>query len=675
MAIDAGEIARAYLALRGDYGQLQTDLGKARSYFASQIDGMQRMANSLTLGAGLTGGLVGLGLGKASSVAADFEQAMIEAGVAFDIYNTKGSDTFENLKNLALRLGQTTKFSAREAAEALSIFGQAGFTAEQAMAALPDTLASAAANNVKIADAAELASAVLRSMGKSTSDLAHVNDAMTVAAAQSAAGFQDMAYSLKYAAPVAKQTKTSLEELLAMIARLADSGIKGELAGTALRGAIIDLASPSKAARAELDRLGISTDLLGKKEGAFLDILKKLQDAEIDLGTSEKIFGVQQAGPILNLINAIDADGRKGVHSLRALVAAMNDVSNVGIAGKKAGALASGTKGQRERLSSSIEALGVRVGEPLNQALAPAIDGIIARVDRLSEFISLNGTVFEKWASQLGNIAVGTESLLDRAWSKVFNADKAGGGFQVILDALESLTTDWDLQWAELVANFKISGMQIAKVVDDMSNAVRDFLGIGEDIGDLEQVRLEYNERLFKSMERQRDILRQQLEINQFIRNVQREVAQARAIGQQVDRDVKNMRGADPEGLRLIEMINHQKAWPAMEAVRNMIPAFAGGNMWNPGAIGPGGMNLVGGGLGMAAEQLAKGVGKSVEKGMKPGQLVGLTDLHKQIQSAIVSGSDPQERILKDQLEELKGIRGALGDKKGGGIGVAKFGL
>lgn len=649
----AQQIAAAYLAVRAPLDQLKGDMAKVRDYFAAQVSSMSQAFGRVTLGAGVAGGgVLAAGLAKASSVAADFEQAMIEAGVSFDIFEQKGNDTFERLKELALQLGAATKYTATEAAQALTIFGQAGFTASEAMAALPETLKTAAANSVSIADAAELTTAVMRSMGKEAKDLAHVNDAMTVAASKSAAGFQDMQFSLRYVTPVAKQSKTSLEEVLAMVAKLADSGVKGELAGTAIRGIISDLSSPSNKAKQELESLGVSVENLGKKEGELFKIMEQLAAKNIDLATATRIVGVQQAGPLLSLLKNVDADGKKGVASLRALVAAMNDVNNVGIAGKKADALMGGTRGRQERLSSAVEALGVRVGEPLNKVLGPAIDSIIGQIDRLTEWVRINSTVFERWGEQVGSILSGVGNLMDRVWNKAFDADKAGGGLQKVLDGTESFVVDFDGHWSEFVNDLKLGQEQFAGLIDRTYDKIKDFFNLRGEIDTQEQLRLAHNEQLLKNLERQRNVLREQLEINQMIRNIDRDLKEAKKIGEQVDRDVKGMPQADAEGLRLIEMINNQKAWPALEAVRGMVPQFAGGNMWEQGKAGPMGMNLMGGGLGMVAMQ--QGVEKAVTKGTVKGQHVGFAQLHKSIQEGLVNRED--KAIAKNQLRKQEEI-------------------
>lgn len=447
MTVDANAIAAAYLNIRAGWNDLPNDFNRIHEFFASQVADLQELAqieihikekarqglfgrgglaDSIAIGAAAgvaTAGIsllaqaagkafetIGSGFAATINASADFEQAMAEAGVAFDIFDQQGNKTFAAMRAKALQLGADTKYTSSEVARALQVFGQQGFSAEQAMEALPSTLASAAANVVAVADAAELATSVMRNFGLRAADLAHVNDAMTVAAAQSAAGFADMSYAMKYAAPVAKAAGMSLEELLAMIARLSDVNIKGEMAGTAIRGAIADLVKPSREAADELNQLGISVENIARKGGVY-KVLEQLGRAKLTMSQAIKIFGIQQASPMLALLNQIDAEGRQGVASLRALVEQMNDVANVGITQKKADALMDTFYGQMERMKGAIDSLAIAMGMPLAKLLRPLIEELDRFFSELAEF-NWSG-LFQNMAPALDTVRKAMVHVLD----------------------------------------------------------------------------------------------------------------------------------------------------------------------------------------------------------------------------------------------------------------------
>lgn len=95
-------------------------------------------------------------------------------------------------------LGATTAFTAKEAAEGITIFGQAGFDAAQIFQALPAALDLAAAQNISVAQSADIASSVLRQYGKDVSETGKVMDILSSASIKSNATILDLSESFNY---------------------------------------------------------------------------------------------------------------------------------------------------------------------------------------------------------------------------------------------------------------------------------------------------------------------------------------------------------------------------------------------------------------------------------------------------------------------------------------------
>jgi TP901 family phage tail tape measure protein len=95
---------------------------------------------------------------------------------------------------------------------------------------------------------------------------------------------------MKYAGPVASKLGISLEEAAGMAGILANNGLRGSDAGTAMRASLARLASPTAGAAKALKQLGVSvSDASGK--------MRPVETILLDLYKATKKYGqVDQVG-------------------------------------------------------------------------------------------------------------------------------------------------------------------------------------------------------------------------------------------------------------------------------------------------------------------------------------------------------------------------------------------
>ena len=203
----------------------------------SLSSGLNDLGNNLTsMGQGLTTSLTLpiVGAGAAIlKVAGDFEYSMNRVGAL-----TKATgEQFTQLEDLARELGATTQYSASEAADAMSFLAMAGFKTNDILDSLPGVLQLAAAGQVELAEAADISSNILSGFGMEAEEIARVNDVLAYTLSNQNVNLEQLAYTMKYVAPVAKSRGFSLEEMSAAAGILGGAGIQGEMAGTALRNA------------------------------------------------------------------------------------------------------------------------------------------------------------------------------------------------------------------------------------------------------------------------------------------------------------------------------------------------------------------------------------------------------------------------------------------------------
>lgn len=334
-------------------------------------------------------------------------------GVVNAVTNTT-SENFEKLTQQAILMGATTRFTSEQAAEGLKALAKAGFTAEQQLAALPSVMRLAQAAATEIAMAAQIATVVMAEFRMDPEQFTQASDAIALAANRTLASVEDLGYSFKYVGALASNIGADFNHLTASMALLHNAGLKGTLAGTALRGILQRLYNPTKQnaeALAEIsDRIGGVGLRLQDASGKFIgfsQVVKQLEQAGVSSGEVLKIFG-QRAGPGMA---ALLAQGSEALMKLE------KDLDNAsGTTAHMADIMEHTLKGKTLLMLSAFEALSDQIGHNLSGALETAADVVgnfVSKFVALREAFPSTATFFDELlgglalvASVLGGLAV-----------------------------------------------------------------------------------------------------------------------------------------------------------------------------------------------------------------------------------------------------------------------------
>ena len=184
------------------------------------------------------------------------------------------------LSDQAKELGSTTAFTASQVVKLQTELAKLGFTVADIRNATPAILDLAASLEVDLSSAAEFAGSVVRSFGLTTEETQRVVDVMALSTASSALNFDALTESLKVVAPTSKAVGISIERTTALLGVLADTGLKGSIAGTWLSKTFIAL----------------------NKEGISLEeAMDKVRRSSNQLNTAVELVGVVGAKSLLNL--------------------------------------------------------------------------------------------------------------------------------------------------------------------------------------------------------------------------------------------------------------------------------------------------------------------------------------------------------------------------------------
>lgn len=217
--------------------------------------------------------------------AGDFEQQMAKVSGIAQAY---GGD-LDSLKQKALELSETSQFSATEIAQAYEYMGMAGWNTNQILAGTPGILDLATASGEDLAQVSDIVTDGLTAFGLKAEDTSRFVNVLAEAARSSNTNVGLMGESFKYVGPVAGAMGYEIEDVATALGLMANSGIKGSMAGTSLRNMLQRMAKPTKESQMAMDRLGLSlTDSSGNML-SFEEIMDQLRGSmgEINMPLTE----------------------------------------------------------------------------------------------------------------------------------------------------------------------------------------------------------------------------------------------------------------------------------------------------------------------------------------------------------------------------------------------------
>lgn len=290
---------------------LERRLRKASASASKFFKVMRRGARNLAI-VGAVAGAVGADIIRTG---AQFEQSLTAAVAKFPEGIKKGTAAFNELSAVAQKIGGETEFTASQSAEGLNFLAMAGFSAEQAMAALPGVVNLATAAQTELGTASDFATDTLGAFNLMVEDstqlqenLARVSDVMAKTTTSANTSFEDLFEAYKKAGPVATAAGGQIEETSALLAVLANAGFKGSEGGVALRNAYLGVtAATGKAAGLVKKYVGSLDDGHGGVIG-MTEVIRRLNVSMADMSKEDRIkaltriFGKRAVGPFLTLM-------------------------------------------------------------------------------------------------------------------------------------------------------------------------------------------------------------------------------------------------------------------------------------------------------------------------------------------------------------------------------------
>lgn len=356
----------------------QNQTATAGDKFAAMGSALTSVGGTLTKAVTLP--LVGIGT-AAVKTAADFESAMsrVIAITNTDLYGTE--KTYDMLKDAAMEWGAKTKYSASEAADALYYMSLAGWDVNESIAGLPGVLSLAAASGMELGAASDIVTDFLTAFGLEADYATQMADMMAYAQANANTTTQMLADAYGNCAVQAHSFGVTLEETTAYLSKMADSGLKGSEAGTALNAVFRDITQNMEDGKIQIGETAIAVEDAEGNFRSLTDIIEDINKATEGMGSAQKaaaLYTTFTSRSYKGLSILLDA----GADSLREFTNELYRSS--GTAGDQMNEMLNNLSGQLTILKSTFETLMITIGD----MLMPTIKSIVNWLQNLTNYLN-----------------------------------------------------------------------------------------------------------------------------------------------------------------------------------------------------------------------------------------------------------------------------------------------
>ena len=234
---------------------------------------MQSFGSKAAAALSAVGKAASVALGAASTAAVAFGTNAVGVGKQFDeamanVASISGAtgNALNSLREKAIEMGGSTKFSATEAADAMGYMAMAGWKTGDMLDGISGIMNLAAASGTDLATTADIVTDALTAFGLSASDSGHFADVLAVASSNANTNVQMMGETFKYVAPLAGALGLTAEDVAEAVGLMANAGIKASQAGTALRAGLTRLTKPTGDMIPLMEKLGLAVSELSGEE-------------------------------------------------------------------------------------------------------------------------------------------------------------------------------------------------------------------------------------------------------------------------------------------------------------------------------------------------------------------------------------------------------------------------
>ena len=345
-----------------------------------------------------------IGLSKVYDAFVDCVNVSKEFGATMSTVEALSGATAAEMVELsdeAKRLGAETVFTANEAAQAMTYMGMAGWKAEEMLSGMNGVMSLAAASGEDLGLVSDIVTDNLTAFGLTAKDTAHFADVLAAAATGSNTSVAIMGETFSQSASIAGALGYSIEDVAVAVGLMANAGVKGSVAGTALKNTfngLLEGATLSAKSIGEVEYTAINTDGTMKSFSQTIDELRVYFDQMTEaerVNNAMAIAGQYGYNGLLAIINATEGD-------YNSLTASINDCT--GAAEKMADIKLDNLQGDITLLDSATDGLKMTVGDLYKNELRALVQVGTDVISGINDFCSKNPQVVKGILAIVGSV-------------------------------------------------------------------------------------------------------------------------------------------------------------------------------------------------------------------------------------------------------------------------------
>lgn len=350
-------------------------------------------------------------------VGSSFEAGMSEVAA---ISNATGGD-LDKLSEKAKQLGATTKFTATEAAGAFKYMSLAGWDTEKMLSGVDGVLNLAAASGMELAAASDMVTDYLSAFGMEAEKSAYMADMLAYAQANSNTTAEQLGEAYGNCAANLNAAGQDIETVTALLEGMANQGLKGSEAGTALGSIMTQITQKMEDGRI---KIGETLVTVAGSKGNFrdmTDILKDVGKALSGMGTEERSAALAATfnKTALSGLNLILNEGMDEIEGYEEALRGAD-----GAAEKMAETMQDNLAGDMTKAESALEGLGVAAYSYIEGPVRGVVQGVTNIINGITDAITPQKSELEAFVEEVGESNKKVSEMLGNARA---SRDQASG--------------------------------------------------------------------------------------------------------------------------------------------------------------------------------------------------------------------------------------------------------
>lgn len=407
------------------YGKEVKDAGKESENFGNKSkDAINALAGALAAaGVAATMKEIADVLRDCVKTAAGFESEMSTVKALAGA----NAEEFQKLSEMAKQMGETTKYTAAESAQAFQYMALAGWSTEEMLSGIAPILNLATAANMDLARASDIVTDYLTAFGLTAEDSAGFVDKMAYAMASSNTSADQLGEAYKGCAATAESMGYSVEETTAALMVMANAGVKGGEAGTALNAIMTRLATDTKDCATTLAEYDVNVYDAQGNMNSLTSILQGVSQVwgtltdEQQANLAKSIAGTNHYSDLQTIMKGCSEAAQETGKSFTDYASALENCS--GSADKMAETMLDNLNGKLTLMNSALDSLKISIGNALMPILGELAEAGTGAFSWAAKYVEGNPWLVQAITGAAGAVALLAGGLT--AYTVVTTAAKA----------------------------------------------------------------------------------------------------------------------------------------------------------------------------------------------------------------------------------------------------------